>query len=409
MKAARMAILKQLLLALAVVAAAIALWIAFVPEARPLLARLGVYDVLGLPPPAEAASPGARPAQGGGRGAGPAGARGAVAVVAQPVGQAAMNDNARAIGDGRALRSVVVRPQVSGQITAVNITSGAHVDAGAVLAELEDEAQKIALDKARLQLSDARETLERQEKLGTSGATAVSRIQEAQLALRTAELAVRQAEFDLSQRRILAPIAGWIGLNSAQVGEQVTTASEIAEIDDRSSLLIDFRLPERYVGQLRPGLAVAATPLARTDVALSGRIKAIDNRVDEASRSILVQAELANPGDRLRAGMAFAITIDLPGEKVPAVPPLSVQWSGEGAFVWAVKDGKARRVALRILQRNADAVLVKADLQPGEPVVTEGVQMLRPGAEVTMQAGDPGLAAGEGAGAPKVAKPMVSQ
>lgn len=371
-----MAILKQGLVALVVLAATAALWIAYVPAARPLLARLGVIEAPG------AAAPAGQGRRGGQRGGGP------VAVLVQPVGQALLNDTARAIGDGRAVRSVAVRPQVSGQIAVVNVGSGAHVAKGEVLAELEDEGQKIALEKARLMLLDAQETLARQLKLGVSGATASSRIQEARLALRTAELARRQAEFDLSQRKILAPIAGWVGLTSIQPGAQVTPATTIVEIDDRSVLLVDFRLPERFVGQLRPGLGLTATPLARIGTELTGRIRAIDNRVDPASRTIRLEAELANPEDRLRAGMAFAIRIALPGDPVPSVPPLAVQWADAGPYVWILREGRARRTGVRILQRNAEAVLVKGDLAPGDQVVTEGVQMLRPGAEVAVAAPD---------------------
>ncbi|WP_102226101.1 efflux RND transporter periplasmic adaptor subunit [Acidimangrovimonas sediminis] len=405
-----MKILLQTLVALAVITGAVALWVAYVPAARPWLDRAGVSALIGLPPAPTGGTSGGGAAGGGA--AGPRARGGPVAVVADPVGTALMNDSARAIGDGRALRAVTVMPQVAGQITAVNATSGSRVESGFVLAQLEDEAQKIALEQARLTLADTQETLKRQQRLGTSGATAISQIQEAQLQVRTAELGVRKAEFELGQRKIRAPFAGWVGLISAEVGDQVTPSSEIAQIDDRSTLLVDFRLPERYVGQLAEGLSVTATSLARTDVALTGRIRALDNRVDEASRTILVEAELANPEDRLRAGMAFAIRVDLPGDQVPTVPPLAVQWSGEGPFVWVVAEGKARRLALQILQRNADAVLVRADFRPGDRVVTEGVQMLRPGSAVQIVAGDGAQAAagpGGGAGQPAIARPQVSQ
>ncbi|GHE04612.1 hemolysin D [Defluviimonas sp. 20V17] len=384
-----MAILKQGLVVMVVLAATAALWIAYVPQSRPLLARLGLWQASGPSAQDGHGGAGAGRKAGARQGARPhGGGRGPVAIRTQPVGLARLNDAARAIGDGRALRSVAVRPQVSGQITMVNVGSGAHVAKGEILAELEDEAQKIALEKTRLMLADAQQTLARQLKLGVSGATASSRIQEARLALRTAELAHRQAKFDLSQRRILAPIAGWVGLMSVQPGAQVTPATAIAEIDDRSSLLVDFRLPERFVGQLRPGLGLRAAPLARSGTDLSGRIRAIDNRVDPASRTILVEAELANPEDRLRPGMAFAIRIALPGDPVPSVPPLAVQWADAGPYVWIVRQGRAQRIGLRILQRNAQEVLVQGDLAPGEPVVTEGVQMLRPGAEVAPEAPD---------------------
>lgn len=62
----------------------------------------------------------------------------------------------------------------------------------------------------------------------------------------------------------------------------------------------------------------------------------------------------------------------------------------EGAFVWVVRGGHAARLPIRILQRNADTVLIEAALEPGDLVVTEGVQALRPDAEVQVLAGASG-------------------
>lgn len=389
-----MKLIRQAIVALAVLAGAVALWIAYVPEAQPWLARLGVYDALGIVAPDSTGSGAANSFR---RPGGP------IAVVAKPVVDAMADDRASAIGNGRALRSVVVTPQVSGRIVSVDFTSGARVRAGQVLAQLDDAAQKIALDKARLVLADAQDKEARLEKLAASGTASDTQIRDARLAVRTAELAVRQAEFDLSLRQITAPIDGWIGLRSAEVGDQVTTSTALAQIDDRSSLLVDFRIPERYVTRIRPGETVQAAPLAQPDRALSGVVKALDNRVDEASRTILVEAEFPNSGDSLRPGMAFSIALRFEGESYPAVAPLAIQWSSEGSYVWAVRDGKAARLPARIVQRSADQVLVAADLKPGDMVITEGVQMLRPGADVAVLAADP-LAPGQG-GAPAPANP----
>jgi RND family efflux transporter MFP subunit len=118
---------------------------------------------------------------------------------------------------------------------------------------------------------------------------------------------------------------------------------------------------------------------------LEGRIVAVDNRVDEASRTLRVQAVIANAEDRLRAGMAFAIMLTFTGAEYPAVDPLAIQWGAEGAFVWVVREAKALRVPIRILQRNARSVLIEAEFAPGDMVVTEGVQALRPGADVAVR------------------------
>jgi RND family efflux transporter MFP subunit len=363
---------KQLLAGLAATAAALAVWIAYVPSAAPWLERAGVYDLLGLEPPAAGG-----PADGG-RGFG----GGAVRVVVAAVETGQANDRISAIGDGRAVRSVTVRSEATGMIREVAVAPGRYVEAGTLVAELDAEAERIALERARLMVADATGNLERLERLRGSGAVSDVQLRETELAVRTAELEVQQAEFDLSQRRILAPISGWVGLLDVERGDRIGAQDAIAVITDRSRIQIDFRVPERFIGGLTLGMPLAVTPLARPEAVLEGRIVALDNVVDRASRTLRVQGEVDNADDSLRAGQAFSVALSFPGESLPAVDPLAIQWSGDGSFVWAAREGAAQRVPVVIRQRNADSVLVEGALAPGDLVIIEGVQTLRPGAAV---------------------------
>ena len=108
----------------------------------------------------------------------------------------------------------------------------------------------------------------------------------------------------------------------------------------------------------------------------------MDNIVDRASRTLRVQAVLDNSEDRLREGMAFEVSMDFAGQNFPSVDALAVQWSSTGSFVWLARDGKVQRVPVVIKQRNPDRVLVEGELVEGDEVVIEGVQTLRPGAEI---------------------------
>ena len=217
-----------------------------------------------------------------------------------------------------------------------------------------------------------------------SGAATGLQRQDAELALRTAELGLQAAERDLADHRLLAPVAGYVGLIEPQVGDLVSSSTMITRIEDRSSLIVDFRVPERVAALIAVGNAVQATAISIPGEAIAGKIIAVDNRVDETSRTLRVQATIPNAEDRLRAGMAFEIALSFTGADVPAVDPLSIQWGAEGAYVWVVRDAKALRLPIRILQRNADSVLVEAAFTAGDMVVTEGVQALRPKAEVTL-------------------------
>lgn len=368
-----MSVAKQMVLGLVLLAGTLALWLAYVPAASVWVERLGLDGVLGLEA-LEARETGDGPA---GFGGGEATRVGVAEVV-----PGLLNDQITAVGDGRAIRSVTVRFEATGQIVALEVEPGARVERGAVLARLDDEAERIALERSELTLADAEEEVARLSQLQSAGAVTAVSIREAELALRTAELALREAEFDLAQRVVQAPITGTTGLLEVEVGDRVSAGDPLTVITDRREILIDFRVPERAIGAIDLGMPLEAKPLALAGTVLQGEISAIDNMVDRASRTLRVQGRLTNEGDRLRDGMAFSVTLMIPGETYPSIDPLSLQWSSEGSYVWAVRDGVAERVPVVIRQRNADAILVEAALAPGDLVVTEGLQTLRPGTEV---------------------------
>jgi RND family efflux transporter MFP subunit len=247
---------------------------------------------------------------------------------------------------------------------------------------LDSEAEQIALDRASIALEDARARLQRLESLRASNTVTTVQVSEADLAVRNAELALRDAELALERREIISPIDGIVGIISVSAGNYVTSQTEIATVDDRSQIMIDFWVPERFSSMLAIGAPLTATSVARANDNFSGEIIALDNRIDPQSRTLRVQASVENLDDTLRAGMSFQVEIRFPGDSFPAVDPLAIQWGTEGAFVWAIRDGVAERQAVRIIQRNTDNVLVSADLPEGMEIVTEGVHNVREGREV---------------------------
>lgn len=360
------------MLTAAVLAAVTYIWIRHVPAALPILDRIGVLALLDISPqPAEAA-------QGDDRSRG----RGAVQVVVTEVEARAQADRVTAIGDGRALRSVTLRAEVAGRVMDIGPAAGSRVEEGDLIVQLDDEDAEIALERARITLEDALAESERVKRLRDTGAVTEVRAREAELLLRTSELNLRQAEYDLGQRRIVAPISGWVGIVDIDIGDRINAQDPLITITDRSAILIEFQVPERVIGGISVGMPVELTPLGLRGLELSGVISAIDTVVDRASRTLRVQARVENSDDLLRVGMAFQVALVFPGETLLSVSPLAVQWSSDGAFVWAVRDGKAARVPVVIRQRNSDDVLVEAELENGEVIVIEGVQNLRPGSEV---------------------------
>lgn len=373
---------KQLVLCLVVLVIGAALWIGFVPSARETLAGWGL-DIPALAATAPETGTGAA----GGNAQAAAGRR-ATTVVAMPTSRKTINDRLSAIGTGEAVRSVVVLPFVSGRIVEIRVASGDMVAAGDVIANLDADNERITVDRMRIALADAQNKLERANALRSSNTVAAVSLEEARLVVENARLALQEAELTLERRAIVAPIDGIVGILPVEIGDYVTSQSQIVTLDDRSELLVDFWVPERFAGALKVGAPVSASSVARPNESFTGEVSALDNRIDAASRTLHVQARIDNPQDTLRAGMSFQVRMSFPGDTFPSVDPLAIQWNTEGAYVWAVRDGKAERVPVKVIQRNTDSVLVDADLTDGRQIVTEGLATLRDGDDVAIANAD---------------------
>ena len=387
-----MAAWKQIVIALVALVVAAGAWIKFYPGAPDILAGWGLEW-------AGSAVAARQPAAGGQQSRNGSGPR--TAVVTAPVTSSVINDRLSAIGTGRANNSVTVKPYTAGRVTGLKVQSGQRVQAGTVIATLDSEVEQIALDRATIALADAEAKLERIRSLRTANTATQVQVTDAELVVGNARLAQRDAQLNLDRRSVTAPIEGIVGILPVEAGNYVTTDTVVATIDDRSRIKIDFYVPERFAASMAVGGLLTASPIARPEEIVEGSVSAVDNRVDDKSRTLLVQASIPNEKDTLRAGMSFRVEVRFPGDSYPSVDPLAIQWGTDGAFVWVVRDGKAKRTPVRIVQRNTENVLVAAEgIAAGDTVVTEGVHAVREGSDVLIAKSDPApampVAAGSG-------------
>lgn len=365
----------QLMIAAGLAVTGLYAWAILHPASAPLPGLPGL-------PTGGTASVGGQPGAGGAGGA-PQGRGGRAALVmTAPVSRGIVNDRLTAIGSAQAARSVTLRPLAAGQIVSVEVGPGQRVEAGDILLGLDADDEKLEVERAQIALRDANGTLERLESLLSRNAVSSVEVERARLEVRRAELELRQAEVDLERRLVRAPFGGVTGILPVGRGDYVTPQDELLTLDDRSNIIAEFFVPERFAPVIAPGASLEAVSVARPGERHEGVVSAIDNRIDPQSRTLKVQASIPNPQDRLRPGMAFRITMRFEGQSHAAVPSLAVNWDSQGSHVWALREEKARRVGVRIVQRDGDLVLVDGPLEPGEEVVTEGVQSMREGVAV---------------------------
>lgn len=381
---------KQLILALVLIVVAGYAGLKLSPGAAAFLASHGMAGpmaALGLNGEAAEAPPAAGASAAGGSG------KGRIAKVrVRAAGQQVINDKVTALGTSAALQSVMVMPKASGTLTEILVQSGAHVEAGQLIARLDSTVQEIARDKARLAVDDANRTVERNHALVQSNAAPATQTQAVELAAQLAVLNLRAAEQDLADRSILAPISGVVGILKINPGNAVTAQTELVSIEDSSALVVNFWLPERLVGMVKVGADAALVPVAHPDQTLAARVSSIDNQIDPASGTFQVQAEVANRDGNLQPGMGCTVLMTFPGQTFVTVDPLSVQWGSDGAYVWRVTpaegdENKVDKVMVRIMQRNTESVLVAGPLKAGDALVTEGLDGLKPGAKVQVAGG----------------------
>jgi RND family efflux transporter MFP subunit len=317
-------------------------------------------------------------------------------VTAVEVKLQAVSERVAAVGSGRARQQVTLTTRVAGVIAEVMFEGGQKVEAGQALLKLNAEPEAIAVETAEAQRAQAADTVARYNQLNEASVSRVTRA-EAETALKVADAALRRARDDLSRMTITAPFAGIMGISSLQAGDYLAVGNPIATIDDRSTILIEFTVPEAVARSIKKDMAVRASLAARPGEVFNGKVQAVGTRIDPVSRTLTVRAEIPNPDSTLIPGSTFSVSVQLSGNETPVVPGLAIQWDRAGAYVWRITDSNTvERVDVAIVARDADRVFVDARLKPGEKVVDEGGGSLRQSQTVRVVNADAGPQSADG-------------
>ena len=306
-----------------------------------------------------------------------------VATVVQPTSVPAALE---AVGTLRAVREVMLAPEVAGRISAISFAGGQYVGAGATLIQLYDGPERADRTAALAKAEFARLQLARSRQLVPSGAESREMLQQRQAEYDQAVAAVRQLDARLVQKRVAAPFGGQIGVRQVNMGQYVGPGDKIASLTALDQLFVDFTVPQQELAKLRPGSEVRVTSDAWPGRTFTARVTTVEPRVEEQSRSIWVQATMANPDRALRPGMYVTAALTLtPIEGALVVPVTAIQTSAQGDSVMAIRgprprsEGKAEPVAVKTGRRFGNSVVVVSGLKPGDVVITEGQLRVQPG------------------------------
>ena len=347
-----------------------------------------------------------------------------VATVQAPASAAGSGSVLQATGYVTARRAATVSAQITGRLTEVHVEEGEHVQAGQLLARLDDSQAKAQLALARANEAAARAalgqyqanatlariTLRRERTLVERGLAPEQTLDQAQASAASAaavlasardQIAVAAAQRQAAQVNydytfVRAPFAGVITDKAAQVGEIVSplsaggsfTRTGVATIVDMNSLEVDVDVNESYIHRVHAGQPAEAVLDAYPDWRIPARVIAIVPTANKAKATVKVRVALLQKNPRILPDMGVRVNFleraaapsAVPqGVLIPAAALIDV---AAGKAAWRVRDGRVERVPVRVLASFGDLRQVTGALAAGEHVVIKPGAYLRAGMTV---------------------------
>lgn len=299
-------------------------------------------------------------------------------------------------------RVATVRAEVSGAVLSTFAEPGQRVDAGAVLARLDDSAIRDQALSARAAVSTAQNSydiakreLERSEELMKAGAIAqrdLERARNGALAAETqlanARAVAANAQKQQNKTQIVAPFAGVVSARQANAGDVVSPGTALFTVVDPSTMRLEASLPAQSLALVRVGLPVEFSVAGYEGRQFTGRVTRINPAVDPSTRQVRITATIPNAGAALVSGLFAEGRVASETRTAPVVPVAAVDEHGVRPSVMRIKNGKVERVEvdLGIRDDQSETVEVRTGVAPGDTVLLGTARGLSVGTPVKVNA-----------------------
>lgn len=315
-----------------------------------------------------------------------------------------------AVGTVEAEQSVAVRAEAAGTLQKIFFREGDFVKAGQLLFQIDAAVPQADVERARANLARDRATLaearaqarrlaplaQKEYVTRQEYAQAVAQEQAAVATARANQAELKSAQIQLGRTRIHAPIAGRVGALTTKQGNLVSANSPepLVTINATKPVLVAFSTAQQNLQEIRTRdrgepLEVQIRRNADEPVLTSGKLAFIDNAIDPQTGTIKLKARVANENEVIWPGELVAVRLIL-GQQDNAivVPEAAVQPGQQGSFVYLVENGKAKMQPVSVARQvDAKAVIAKG-LKPGQQIIINAPQNLRPGAPVQLMGKD---------------------
>nr|WP_302478602.1 efflux RND transporter periplasmic adaptor subunit [Ruegeria arenilitoris] len=309
-----------------------------------------------------------------------------------------------------ALNRVDLIARVPGFVKSINFKDGSSVKAADVLIEIEPDSYEATVTEIQGQIQAAQAAkkladieLDRQQKLYSTGDTPEAVVQKAQAQQGEADGHVlelqgslQNAQLDLSYTKITAPFDGRIGLTDLSVGAFVSpeggTLLSLSSIDPihvtfpvTEAELLEFRARRAKASGTEP-LKLQLILADGTTYGAMGSIEVIDTQVQSGTDSVLVRGSFPNPdGSLIDNQLVRVIVTDPTQDKSLVIPAKALQRDQSGFFVFTVgSDGKVEKKQIQLDRTEGTEAVISDGLSEGDQVITDGLQKVHAGVEVSI-------------------------
>ncbi|MDP2647455.1 MAG: efflux RND transporter periplasmic adaptor subunit [Desulfobacterales bacterium] len=318
----------------------------------------------------------------------------------EPVNTARVNPQSwekllHVVGSLDAVQGVTVTAELAGKVVRIHFEPGTKARAGDLLLQQDTSSEEAQLRAAEAALSLTKLTLERADKLREKKITSQSEYDAADAQFKQAQAQADNIRTMIRKKTIRAPFSGGLGIRLVNLGQIIKEGDPIVSLQSIDPIFVNFSLPQQQLADIRPGFVVRVMTDAFPGTVVAGKVTAINPQVDAATRSVKVQATVANPKERLRPGMFVKVAVVMPErENVLVVPSTAVLYAPYSDSVFVLEEQSienkskpvkvVRQQFVKLGEKHGDFVIVVSGLRPNETVVSTGVFKLRNGQTVTV-------------------------
>jgi membrane fusion protein, multidrug efflux system len=295
-----------------------------------------------------------------------------------------------AVGSMRAVNGADLSLEVPGVVEELNFQSGDDVEQGRLLLRLRDEDEVAKLKSLQAVADLSQITYDRDVKQLAAKAIAQAIVDNDAANLRNNRALVEQQKAIVDKKTLRAPFAGHLGVRQVDRGQYLAAGTMIVTLQALDPIYVDFLLPQQSLDKIKVGQPAKIKVDTYPDKIFTGKITAINPKVEASSRNVQVRATLANPERKLLPGMFATVDIDVGSvQRLVTLPQTAISYNPYGNLVYIVDDkGKGpdgkpmlvgRQTFVTTGATRGDQVSVLKGVKEGDTIVTGGQMKLRNG------------------------------